>query len=275
MPEIAEAQALLAELAKTEEVKAEAAQRQRLGQLHVAYGNALFAARGPTAPETMQAFARVREQALGDHGAPEQLAADFGLWIATYLRGELPAMRAHAAAFLADVEARPDSPEASVAHRAAGVSHWFAGEYRQARDHLERALALFEPGRDDDSPSSSDRTQEFSAMANLALSLWPLGEVDRAISLINRMLGRVADFAHVGTLAFARQQAAMFELMRGDSARAALNVSELGRTLREHDLPLFARSIFFSTAGRAAGFQTCAGRSNSCANRTFCGSMDC
>jgi hypothetical protein len=22
---------------------------------------------------------------------------------------------------------------------------WFAGEYREARDHLERALALFEP----------------------------------------------------------------------------------------------------------------------------------
>ena len=252
MPEVAEAQALLAELAKAEEVKAEAARRQRLGQLHVAYGNALFAARGPAAPETMQAFARVREQALGDHGAPEQLAADFGLWIATYLRGELPAMRAHAAAFLADVEARPDSPEASVAHRAAGVSHWFAGEYRQARDHLERALALFEPGRDDDLAIFFGQDTGVSAMANLALSLWPLGEVDRAISLINRMLGRVADFAHVGTLAFARQQAAMFELMRGDSARAALNVSELGRTLREHDLPLF-RALHFFLDGWASG----------------------
>ena len=27
---------------------------------------------------------------------------------------------------------------------------FFAGEYAQARDHLERALALFQPGRDDD-----------------------------------------------------------------------------------------------------------------------------
>ena len=35
MPEIAEAQALLAALAETDEVKAEAAQRQRLTQLHV------------------------------------------------------------------------------------------------------------------------------------------------------------------------------------------------------------------------------------------------
>ena len=46
MPEIAEAQALLAALAETDEVKVEAAQRQRLTHLHVSYGNALIAARG-------------------------------------------------------------------------------------------------------------------------------------------------------------------------------------------------------------------------------------
>ena len=59
-------------------------------------------------------------------------------------------MRAHAKTFLSDVEARPDSPEAGVAHRAAGITHWFAGEYCEAREHLERALTLFQPGRDDD-----------------------------------------------------------------------------------------------------------------------------
>ena len=80
----------------------------------------------------------------------KRLAADFGLWAGSYTRAELPAMRAQAAAFLADVEARPDSPEAGVAHRVQGITHWFAGEFVEARDHLERALALFEPGRDDD-----------------------------------------------------------------------------------------------------------------------------
>ena len=118
--------------------------------MHVAYGNALIAARGYGAPETTEAFARAREYGYGDKGAPERLAADYGLWVGSFVRGELPAMRAHAAAFLADVEARPDLPEAGVAHRAAGMNCWFAGEYREARDHLERALALFQPGRDDD-----------------------------------------------------------------------------------------------------------------------------
>ena len=56
-----------------------AAPSQRLTQLHVAYGNALFAARGFGAPETTEAFAKARESASGDKEAPGRLAADFGL----------------------------------------------------------------------------------------------------------------------------------------------------------------------------------------------------
>ena len=84
------------------------------------------------------------------NAAHERLAADYGLWVGSLARGELSAMRAHAETFLGDVEARPDSPEAGIAHRATGLTCWFAGEYVEARDHLERALALFQPGRDDD-----------------------------------------------------------------------------------------------------------------------------
>ena len=253
MPEIAEAQALLAALAETDEVKAEAAQRQRLTQLQVAYGNALIAARGYGAPETTEAFARARESAYGDKDAPERLAADYGLWVGSNVRGELPSMRAHAAAFLSDVEARPDSPEAGVAHRAAGVTCWFAGEYREARDHLERALALFQPGRDDDLAFRFGQDPGVAAMAFLAIALWPLGEVDRAVSLIDRMQTRIADLTHVGTLAIGRMHAAMFELMRGDHARAAANAFELARLTREHDLPLFrAFGVFLEGWATAA-----------------------
>ena len=45
MPEIAEAQALLAALSSADEVKVEAARRQRMTQLQAAYGAALIAAR--------------------------------------------------------------------------------------------------------------------------------------------------------------------------------------------------------------------------------------
>ena len=173
-------------LKAVEEVKAHEAQRQRLGQLQVAYGNALIAARGFGAPETTEAFSKARESAVGDRVAPERLAADYGLWVGSFVRGELSAMRACAKAFLSDVAASPDSPETGVARRIAGTTHWFAGEYRQAREHLERTLALFEAGSDDDlafrfgqdagvaaALTRSERLKERSLMAHSGLAPTP------------------------------------------------------------------------------------------------------
>ena len=94
-------------LAATDEVKAEATRRQRLTQLHVAHGNALIAARGFGAAETAEAFAKARKSAAGGKDAPERLAAEYGLWAGNFVRGELPAMRAHSSAFLGDVESTP------------------------------------------------------------------------------------------------------------------------------------------------------------------------
>ena len=239
MPEIAEAQALLATLSQTDEIKAQAAQRRRLTQLHAAYGNALIAARGHGAPETMEAFARARKSASGDEDAPGRFAADYGLWVGSFVRGDLPSMRTHAAAFLAGVAARPDSPEAGVAHRILGTTHCFAGEYAEAREHLERALALFQPGRDDDLAFRFGQDAGVAAMCYLAIVLWPLGNVRRAISLVDGAHERLASVAHIGTHPYAKYHAAMFELMRGDRARAAENGSETARLAREHDLPLW------------------------------------
>ena len=119
---------------------------------------------------------------------------------AAIVRGELGVdARAHAAAFLRDVEARPNSPEAGVAHRVLGTTHWFAGEYREAREHLERALALFQPGRDDDLAFRFGQDAGVAAMVYLAIASWPLGDVERAVSLVRRAEERIASVAHIGT----------------------------------------------------------------------------
>jgi predicted ATPase len=254
MPEIAEAGTLLAALAETDEVKAEAARRQRLTQLHVARGVALFAARGGGAAETTAAFARAREWTFGAEVAPERLVAHFGLWVGSYVRGELPSMRAHAAAFLLDVASKTDSPEAGIAHRTAGITCWFAGEYREARDHLERALALFQPGRDDDQSFRFGLDPGIAAMVNLANASWPLGEIDPAISLTERAELRSTDFIHAGVRAFARMHSALFDLMRRDHARAAPKAFELVQLAREHELTMYgAFGAFLEGWARVAG----------------------
>jgi class 3 adenylate cyclase/tetratricopeptide (TPR) repeat protein len=252
MPEIAEAQALLAALVERDEVKAEAERRQQRRQLHVAYGNALIAARGYGAPETTEAFARARGSAASQVNAPERFAVDYGLWVGSLLRGELPSQRAHAAQFLQDVAHSLDSPEAGVAHRAAGLTHWFAGEYREAREHLERALALFQPGRDDDLAFRFGHDSGVGAMLYLALVLWPLGDVGRAVSLVRDAEARGAGLAHINTRAYGILHAAVFALMRGDLSHTALSARELARLAGEHDLPLWrAWGVFLEGVAKA------------------------
>ena len=221
--------------------------------MHVSYGNALIAARGYGAPETTEAFAKAREAASGDKDAPGRLAADYGLWAGSFMRGELPEMRTHAMAFLNDLEATPNSPAAGVARRIAGVTCWCAGEYREARDYFEKALALFQPGRDDDMAFRFGQDPGVAAMANLAITSWPLGEVDRAMSLIDAMETRMSGVPHIGTLSFGRMHAALFELMRGDHARGAPHAIELARLARQHELPMWgAFGVFLESWATSA-----------------------
>ena len=238
MPEIAEAQALLAALAETEEVKGDQAQRRRMTQLQAAYGAALIAARGFGAPETTEAFARARKSAAGDDSL-RRLAADYGLWAGSYVRGVFPAMKAQAAAFLADVAAKPDSSEAGIAHRVQGMTHLFAGEFVEAARELELALARFEPGRDDDLAVRFPPDPGAAAMIYLAFASWALGEFGQAASLIGRMRTRVEGLSHATTLAHATALTAFFALMRGDRLQAGTSVSELAQIVRDHELPLF------------------------------------
>jgi hypothetical protein len=47
-------------------------------------------------------------------------------------------------------------------------------------------------------------------MAYLAFASWPLGEIERAISLIECMSTRIASLTHANTLALGMMHAAMF-----------------------------------------------------------------
>ena len=71
-----------------------------------------------------------------------------------------------------------DSPEVGVAHRCAGTTHMFAGEYRERARHLEQALGLCSsPAGTTIWRTASDRTRA-SREFYLALVLWPLGDAE-------------------------------------------------------------------------------------------------
>ena len=66
-----------------------------------------------------------------------------------------------------------------------------------------------------------------TAMAYLAFASWPLGEIERAVSLVERMRAPIGGPTQPDILAFGAMHAALFALMSGDHLRAQTNTSDL------------------------------------------------
>jgi hypothetical protein len=117
MLEIAEAQALLAALAETEEVKAAEAQQQRRLHLRTAYGQAMMWAKGFSAEETRAAFSRVTELTAKIDNFADRFTAGHFQWSFAYFRGELRSARELELSFLKEAEDTGRVVEAGVARR--------------------------------------------------------------------------------------------------------------------------------------------------------------
>ena len=137
---------------------------------------------------------------------------------------------------LRDCERRPQSGEASVAHRMRGVTHWFAGEFVAARGHLEQAAAIFVPERDGDLAFRFGLDPGVVATAYLAQVLWLLGEVELAGQRMKETTARAAKSRHVTTNAYGFFMAAQFELFRRNPDSAAPFVKSLIEVANEHQL---------------------------------------
>ena len=68
---------------------------------------------------------------------------------------------------------------AAIARYANGVTCWFAGDYLNARVHLEQALAIYD-AEPDPATFKASTLDLPSVIMRLALVLWPLGMIDRS-----------------------------------------------------------------------------------------------
>ena len=208
-------------------------------RLQVSYGNAMIAAHGHGAPETVAAFTRAHQLGAGAEDIYARFSANYGLWAGGYVHGDLTAMREPAQAFLRDVESQPGSPEAGVAHRVYGVTLWFAGNFIEARSHLEQAVAIFDPERDRDLAFRFGQDVGVSAMVYLAIALWPLGEVDRARELAGATTTRIAALGHLATSTFGLMHSVMFEIIGRNVDRAAPLAKALSSVAHQHGIALW------------------------------------
>ncbi len=204
--------------------------------LQIAYGRALRGSLGHSAHETVAAWKRARQFAADINDPSELAPIHSGLFNASLTQGELAPMRVLAETIMSTANRQSKSPVAAVvAHWTSGVTCWFAGDYLNARMHLERALAIYcaEP----DPATFKAATQDLPGviMRFLALVLWPLGSVDRSRQLAGeavRVPGEKRALVQVNALV----HKAVFDGLCGDMLEETETVLALAR---EHAMPLY------------------------------------
>ena len=239
MPEIAEAQALLAALAQTEEVKAAEAQRQRRLHLQTQYGQAMMWAKGFAAEETRAAFSRATDLAANTGNFAARFAAGHGQWVTAVTLGEQRRARELASAFLKEAEDMGRVVEAGVARRGLAVACYLSGDFLEARTHCERALAACDPEREKETRERFTDDTGPVVMSVLAMTMWQLGEVERARELIDEVNQRARDLGHAPSMAHPLNWTSRLEILRGDAAAALSAAEELEALCREHGMPLW------------------------------------
>jgi predicted ATPase len=154
--------------------------------LQLALGVALISAKSYAAPEAGEVYARARKlcQQVGD--SAHLFPALRGLWAFYRHRAEYQAARGVAEQFLNLAEKLQHSAPLLEAHRVMGLTLFDVGELCTGLDHLERAIALYDPQRHHVHAVSYGQDPGVASLCQAALLLWMLGYPDRASKEMHR-----------------------------------------------------------------------------------------
>jgi predicted ATPase len=224
-------------LEESDNVKSAAAPGIDRLRLQTSLGNALIWANGYRAPETSAAFARARELASRVEDASERFSAYYGLWVGHLTRCEPAPMREMAELFLREAVARPNCPEALVAHRISGVTRFYFGDFTGAHDHLQKTIKLYDGTRHGAFASRFGHDPRAAAEIYDALTLWMLGRIDEALLLADRALTDAESAAHAPTLGYALLTAASLGFVRCDPETVATYSQAAADIVSRYDLP--------------------------------------
>jgi predicted ATPase len=236
MPEIAEAQALLAALAQSDEVKADLAQRERLLHLQSAYGQAILWSKGWGADETRDAFERTRDLASRAGLPGERFSAEFGRAVWSLLHGEIHDYWDIAIRFVQDAEREGRTPELGVGRRMLGLACMYLGELGEARRQLEMALASYVPEREESTKEKFANDTGVASRLFLAWTLWFLGDVEGALRLVEDGLRLAREMNHLPTTTHALVFKMLIGTARNDAAGVAVDAASLSDVSQRHGM---------------------------------------
>ena len=200
-------------------------------------GPAYMAIRGYAAPEVEACYQRARElcRELGDTPQPGPVL--HGLWTNHIVRAQHTSAFALGEQVLQLGAATNDDGLLLQGNMEVGWSHFFLGELEQAREHLERVLALYDHERHSSHAFIYGDNPATSARSDLAQVLWLLGYVDQSLRYSEENLAILRSLIkHPYSVAFGLDLAAFVRQYRGDAPATRALVDEALALSEAHGL---------------------------------------
>jgi DNA-binding winged helix-turn-helix (wHTH) protein/tetratricopeptide (TPR) repeat protein len=208
-------------------------------QLRLALGAALQSTRGYGAPEVLQAYERAGElcQRLGE--TPHLFPALMGLWSFAVGRGEWARSLDLAQKNLRLAQSIAEPSQLARSWRGLGHVQYFLGHFDDARENLERAIAL--------TGDSEPRLDTFTYMSNtgvearsaLAWTLEMIGYPDQALAMARKALSVAEKLGNVADVIYATYFAAVLYGFRLDWTNAESWSRRTVELATEHGLPYY------------------------------------
>jgi predicted ATPase/class 3 adenylate cyclase len=206
-------------------------------QYHLALGPASMAIRGYAAPEVEACYQRARElcRELGD--TPQLAPVLHGLWSYHIVRAQHASALALGEQVLQLGATTNDDGLLLQGNMEVGWSHYFQGELEQAREHLERVLALYDHERHSSHAFTYGDNPATSARSALAQVLWLLGYPDQALRCSEENLTMLRSLVqHPYSVAFGFTLAAFLRQYLGEPQAARALAEEAVVISKAHGL---------------------------------------
>ncbi|NIP18271.1 MAG: hypothetical protein GWM87_09035, partial [Xanthomonadales bacterium] len=207
--------------------------------LQLALTAPLEAARGFTAPETGRAYARAYElsQQIGE--TPQLLPAMMSLGVFYYARAECQKSLKLTEQALSLARRMEDPLYVAIARWLLGLYSLNIGELEPAREHLDHAIAFYDPQQHASLVATLAQDLGVSVLAWASWTLWLLGYPDQALERSREAMALAKELGHPYTLGFALFVAAFFHQLRREDEAARERNEEMLQLSTEKGFPLF------------------------------------
>jgi predicted ATPase len=216
-------------------------------RLYLGLGPAIRAIKGYAAPETQDAFTRARELIDADTSLPEQMLVLYGLWGVHIVRVEHEAGRKAAEQALLLVARNADTGAEPQAHanRLMGESLFVLGEFVEARQYLQRAIAFCDSDRATMTDLRFSFDHKVTALGFLAFVLCAQGHLEQADAAATEALTLSVRLENANTSSMALYSMMFLAEFRRDAEDLRKYADEQAALCAEYGITMFGNWASF------------------------------